>query len=233
LAADPFPATELPAVHARLKLSTLILGCSIAALTGCETAPPPAPVLRPAAFTPLGLNAPYLYGDVIGGHKARAAKMKAVKIRPLTGAEAAQYMAGLDRELRVQTAGIGLDVLRVGNGIVIRIPAALTFDEGSAAVKPQFDATLLEIAREVRDRSQTYVDVFGHSDLSGSPQVNQALSDKRAAAVATYLSGHGVGKSRIASKGLGETSPLYNPETNDTQKAANRRVEIRLLPYTG
>ena len=77
------------------------------------------------------------------------------------------------------------------------------------------------------------VDVFAHSDLSGSPQVNQALSDKRAAAVATYPAGHGVSKSRIASRGLGETAPLYNPEANDTQKAANRRVEIRLLPYTG
>ena len=38
---------------------------------------------------------------------------------------------------------------------------------------------------------------------------------------------------RIASKGLGETAPLYNPETSDTEKAANRRVEIRLLPYAG
>jgi outer membrane protein OmpA-like peptidoglycan-associated protein len=69
--------------------------------------------------------------------------------------------------------------------------------------------------------------------LSGTPQVNQALSDKRAAAVATYLAGHGVSKARIASKGLGETAPLYNPEADDTERAANRRVEIRVLPYTG
>ena len=220
-------------MHAHLKLSALALAVSIAGLSACETAPPPPPVLRPAAFTPLGLNAPYLYGDVIGSHRARAAKMKAAKIRPLSPAAAATYMADLDRELRVQTAGIGLDVLRVGNGIVIRIPAALTFDEGSASVKPQFDATLLEIAREAKARNQTFVDVFAHTDLSGSPEVNQALSDKRAAAVASYLAGHGVSKARIASKGLGETSPLYNPETSDTQKAANRRVEIRLLPYTG
>lgn len=219
-------------MNARLKLSTVaILACS-AVLAGCQTAPPP-PLVRPAAFTPLGLNAPYLYGDVIGGHRSRAAKMKAAKIRPLGGAEAPAYMAELARELRVQTAGIGLDVLQVGNGLVIRIPAALTFDEASATVKPEFDATLLEIAREVKGRSQTFVDVFAHSDLSGSPQVNQALSDRRAAAVATYLSGHGVAKARIASKGLGESSPLYNPETSETQKAANRRVEIRLLPYTG
>jgi outer membrane protein OmpA-like peptidoglycan-associated protein len=116
---------------------------------------------------------------------------------------------------------------------VIRIPAALTFDEGSASVKPQFDATLLEIAREVKNSNQTFVDVFAHTDLSGSPEVNQALSIRRAAAVATYLAGHGVARARIASKGLGETAPLYNPETSDTKKAANRRVEIRLLPYTG
>ena len=221
-------------MHIRAKLTAVLAGCLILSLAGCETAPPPAPpVLRPAAFTPLGLNAPYLYGDVIGGHRSRAAKMKAAKIRPLSAAAAPAYMAELDRQLRVQTAGIGLDVLRVGNAIVIRIPAALTFDEGSASVKPQFDATLLEIAREVKDRSQTFVDVFGHTDLSGSPEVNQALSNKRAAAVATYLAGHGVSKARIASNGLGETAPLYNPETSDTQKAANRRVEIRLLPYTG
>lgn len=220
-------------MHARLKLSSIILACSIAVLAGCETAPPPAPVLRPAAFTPLGLNAPYLYGDVIGGHRSRAAKMRAAKIRPLSPAAAPAYMAALEHDLRVQTAGIGLDVLRVGNGIVIRIPATLTFDEGSAGVRPEFDATLLEIAREVKNRSQTFVDVFAHTDLSGSPQGNQALSDRRAAAVATYLAGHGVSRARIASKGLGQTAPLYNPETNDTQKAANRRVEIRLLPYTG
>lgn len=218
---------------ARFRIATVVLAGSIGLLAGCETSAPPPPLIRPAAFTPLGLNAPYLYGDVIGGHRSRAAKMKAAKIRPLNPALAPSYMAELDRELRVQTAGIGLDVLRVGNGIVIRIPAALTFDEGSASVKPEFDATLKEVAREVKDRNQTFVDVFAHTDLSGSPQVNQALSDKRAAAVASYLSGHGVARARIASKGLGETAPLYNPETSDTQKAANRRVEIRLLPYIG
>ena len=221
-------------MHARFKLSTIAAACSITFLAGCETsAPPPPPLVRPAAFTPLGLNAPYLYSGVIGGERSRAAKMKAAKIRPLNAAMAATYMADLDRALRVQTAGIGLDILRVGNGIVIRIPAALTFDEGSASVKPEFDATLLEIAREVKKDNQTFVDVFAHSDLSGSPEANLAISERRAAAVSSYLSGHGVAKSRIASKGLGETAPLYNPETSDTEKAANRRVEIRLLPYTG
>ena len=134
-------------MHFSPKLATILIGCSIAALAGCQSAPPT--LVRPVAITPLGLNAPYLYGEVIGGHRARAAKMRAAKIRPLSVAESATYMGELDRELRVQTAGIGLDVLRVGNGIVIRIPAALTFDAGSASVKPEFDATLREISREL------------------------------------------------------------------------------------
>jgi len=213
-------------------LKAILIFGSVAAVAGCQTAPPP-PMVVPASFTPLGVAAPYLQGPIIAGARARAAKMRAAKIRPLGPAAAPAYMANLDAELRRQTAGIGLDVLRVGGGIVIRIPAALTFDAGSAAVKPQFDATLLEIARTVKTRNQTFVDVLAHTDLSGSPAGNQALSDRRAAAVATYLAGHGVAKARIASRGLGETAPLYNPETDETQKAANRRVEIRLVPYTG
>jgi len=211
-------------------LRTLTLGCALAAVSGCQTAPPP-PMIVPASFTPLGTTAPYLLGDVIGGQKSRAAKMRAAKIRPLTVYEVPAYMADLGAELRRQTAGIGLDVLNVGGSIVIRIPATFTFDPGSAAVKATTDATLLEIARTVKTRNRTFVDVLAHTDTSGSPQTNAALSEKRAAAVATYLAGHGVTKARIASRGLGESAPLYNPEADETQKAANRRIEIRLVPY--
>ena len=142
-------------------------------------------------------------------------------------------MANLEAELRRQTAGIGLDVIHLADGILIRIPAAFTFDQGSSTVKPQFDATLLEIARTVKSRKQTYIDVLAHTDTTGTPQVNQALSDRRATAVAGFLARHGVGRARIASKGFGETAPLYNPDVTETERAANRRVEIRLVPYRG
>jgi outer membrane protein OmpA-like peptidoglycan-associated protein len=85
----------------------------------------------------------------------------------------------------------------------------------------------------VKTRNRTFVDVLAHTDTSGSDAANRALSERRAAAVATYLAAHGVSKARLASRGLGESAPLYAPEADETQKAANRRIEIRLVPYRG
>lgn len=221
-------------MHLCRSLAAVAVGCSLVVVAGCRTAPPPPPpMVRPAVFIPLGVSAPYLIGDVITGHRARAAKMRAAKIRPLAAAAVPSYMAEFESELRRQTAGIGLDVLRVSNGIVIRIPASLTFDAGSSTVKPQFEATLLEISRTVKTRNRTFVDVLAHTDTTGTPQVNQALSDRRAKAVAAYLGGRGVTRARIASRGYGESAPLYIPDDTETKRAANRRVEIRLVPYRG
>jgi outer membrane protein OmpA-like peptidoglycan-associated protein len=211
------------------RLRTITICGLVAAAAGCQSSPPPMVV--PASFRPLGVTASYLQGDVICGEKARAAKMRAAKIKPLSPYEMGAYMADLESELRRQTAGIGLDVLQVGGSIVIRIPATFTFDAGSASVKATTDATLLEIARTVKTRSRTFVDVLAHTDTSGSPATNLALSQKRAAAVATYLAAHGVARARIASRGLGESAPLYSPETSESDKAGNRRIEIRLVPY--
>ena len=206
----------------------------IVLLSGCEIGPfgGPPPV-RPAAFTALGVTAAYLNGDVIAGTRARAAKMRAANIRPLSPAMVPGYMYRAEQELRRQTAGIGIDVIRLPDGVLVRVPAIMTFDPGSAAIKPQIDATLTEVARTLKTFNQTYVDVLAHTDTSGTPQGNLALSQKRASAAGDFLGRHGVAKARIASRGLGESAPLYAVETSETEKAANRRIEIRLVPYRG
>jgi outer membrane protein OmpA-like peptidoglycan-associated protein len=179
------------------------------------------------------VTAAYLNGDIIGGTRSRAAKMRAAKLRPLGPPAVPGYMFRLEQELRSQTAGIGIDVVRLPDGVLVRVPAVMTFDPGSAAIKPQIDATLTEVARTLKAYNQTYVDVLAHTDLSGSPQGNLALSQKRAATAAAFLGSRGVAKARIASRGLGEAAPLYGVETSEADKAANRRIEIRLVPYRG
>jgi len=189
--------------------------------------------VRPASFTPLGLGADYLSQGLIGGVRARAAKMKAAKIRPLTSVAGPSYLARAERELRVQTAGIGVDVIRLPDGLLIRIPAALTFNSNSAELRPEFSATLKELSRTLKVYNQTYVDVFAHTDTQGSAEYNLSLSQKRANAVAAFLGSHGVVKGRTAAKGLGETAPLYPNDVNEEQRAANRRVELRIQAYHG
>lgn len=206
-------------------LAPLLAGCSM-------SAPPPAPP-PPVAFAVLGTSAAYVNADIIGGTRARAAKMRAARISPLNRAAAGTYLAETAAELRRQTAGIGIDVLSLPSGVLVRIPATLTFNSGSTEIAPQIRATLHELARTLKTRSRTYVDVYAHSDSSGTEATNKALSEKRAAAVAAFLGSDGVARARIASRGFGESALLYNPETSEDQKAANRRVEIRLVPYLG
>lgn len=215
---------------------TIAVGLCTLLLSGCGVGPfaqPAPPPVRPAAFTALGVSAAYLNGDVIGGTKTRAAKIRAAKIRPLLPAMVPSYMYRAEQELRRQTAGIGIDVIRLPDGVLVRVPAIMTFDPGSAAIKPQIDATLTEVARTLKTFNQTYVDVLAHTDTSGTPSGNLALSQKRASAAADFLGKHGVAKARIAARGLGEAAPLYAVETTETEKAANRRIEIRLVPYRG
>jgi outer membrane protein OmpA-like peptidoglycan-associated protein len=215
---------------------TIAVGLCALLLSGCGVGPfaqPAPPPVRPAAFTALGVSAAYLNGDVIGGTRTRAAKIRAAKIRPLVPAMVPSYMYRAEQELRRQTAGIGIDVIRLPDGVLVRVPAIMTFDPGSAAIKPQIDATLTEVARTLKTFNQTYVDVLAHTDTSGTPSGNLALSQKRATAAAAFLGKHGVAKARIAARGLGEAAPLYAVETTETEKAANRRIEIRLVPYRG
>lgn len=75
--------------------------------------------------------------------------------------------------------------------------------------------------------------IEGNADSIGSDQYNMALSLQRALAVQSYLVGHGVDKSRLSAKGLGESNPIApntNPDGSDNPegRALNRRVDFDL-----
>jgi outer membrane protein OmpA-like peptidoglycan-associated protein len=78
---------------------------------------------------------------------------------------------------------------------------------------------------------KTYVDVMGHTDSTGSDTYNQTLSERRASAVADYLSIRGVQSARLATCGYGESQPKAS-NLDAAGRSANRRVEIRLVPVT-
>ncbi len=173
----------------------------------------------------------YLLGDLVGGRHDRTEKILGAGIGAIAGAGIGSYMDAQERKLREQTAGSGVDVIRDGDNLLLRMPSGITFAYDSAAVQTQFQPTLNEVSSVLAQYPKTYIDVYGHTDSDGSDAYNQGLSERRAQSVADYLTTHGVQSARIATRGFGETQPIASNATEEG-KAANRRVEIKIAPVT-
>jgi outer membrane protein OmpA-like peptidoglycan-associated protein len=109
-------------------------------------------------------------------------------------------------------------------GKVVRQDIQMSFDVGSAdltasarQILDRFAAGLLRI------RAFRPFTVEGHTDSSGGPATNSALSRARAASVVDYLASKGVDRSRLTARGLSYDRPLPGRGADDP---ANRRVEI-------
>lgn len=173
----------------------------------------------------------YLLGDLIGGKRDRTEKILGAGIGAVAGAGVGYYMDEQEKKLKQQTAGTGIEVIRDGDNLVLDMPSNVTFATDSSNIDPMFRDTLDKVASTLTQYEKTYVDVMGHTDSTGTDAYNQALSERRASSVAGYLESRGVQSARLATKGYGESQPK---ETNATEegRAANRRVEIRLVPVT-
>ncbi len=211
---------------ASLAASTLIV-------SGCTTDPETGQrrISKTAIGGIGGALGGYLLGDVVGGRRDRTEKILGAGIGGLAGAGIGAYMDKQERDLRARTAGTDVQVIRRGDDLVLNIPSGITFAYDSAAVQPQFQRTLDQVASTLAEYNQTYIDVYGHTDSTGSDAYNQTLSERRATSVADYLSSHGVQAARIGTRGYGETQPIASNDTEEG-RAANRRVEVKIVPIT-
>jgi outer membrane protein OmpA-like peptidoglycan-associated protein len=109
-------------------------------------------------------------------------------------------------------------------GFIVTLPG-LFFDSGKSALKPGARNTLAKIADQLRTSTDAAISIEGHTDSVGSDELNQALSEKRAAAVRDYLVSRGVTAARVEITGRGESAPVAS---NDTAagRQQNRRVEL-------
>ncbi len=108
------------------------------------------------------------------------------------------------------------------------VSITVTFPTGSATLTPEAERSLDELGRALAspDLAPYRFRIEGHTDTVGSPESNQALSERRAFAVRDYLtSRHGVSAARLESIGLGESQPLV-ATPDESAEARNRRVQI-------
>jgi OOP family OmpA-OmpF porin len=100
------------------------------------------------------------------------------------------------------------------------------FDTGSDRIRPESTPTLKEIGGMLKDHPELKLTIEGHTDNVGSAESNQALSEKRAAAVRQFLiDSYQVDAARLQAKGLGQTKPAASNDTPEGRQN-NRRVEL-------
>jgi outer membrane protein OmpA-like peptidoglycan-associated protein len=176
-------------------------------------------------------------GAVVGGLLGGAIGGKTGRIIGAVGGAAAGGYVGYKmdqqiKELDEQTEGTGVEVTEVDNGeaILLNLPDSVTFDVGSYTINPTFRATLDTIAENLRKYPNSLIDVYGHTDSTGTYEFNQRLSEQRAQSVANYLQSRGIADARIRWQGFGETQPVASNET-EIGRSTNRRVEIKIIPF--
>lgn len=102
----------------------------------------------------------------------------------------------------------------------------ILFATGSDRIRPESTPTLEEIGKMLRDHPELRLAIEGHTDSDGEDGFNQELSQRRAAAVRTYLTTQlGIDGSRLESAGFGESRPVGDNKTAEG-KQQNRRVEL-------
>ena len=120
-------------------------------------------------------------------------------------------------------------VFRQGNTIIMRL-VGLTFDSGSAQLKPaNFDLLAkVEKAIDVFPRSELIIE--GHTDSHGGDDLNQKLSQDRAESVQQYMiNAMRIPSYRLIATGYGETRPVASNETASGREK-NRRIDIVIKP---
>jgi outer membrane protein OmpA-like peptidoglycan-associated protein len=215
-----------------MKTKVLVALAATLALSACTTTNPytgQSQISNTAGGTLLGAGGGAIAGAIVG-----AAVGGDPRVGALIGAGAAigSYMDQQEAELRAQLQGTGVSVTRVGDQIILNMPSNITFSTDSATVQPQFNQTLVSVALVLKKYNKSIVDVYGHTDSTGSAGHNLELSQRRAVSVATILSSQGIDQRRFYIEGKGASSPIAS-NGSEAGRAQNRRVEIQISPIRG
>jgi outer membrane protein OmpA-like peptidoglycan-associated protein len=117
-----------------------------------------------------------------------------------------------------------LDTRDTQRGLVINM-ADVLFDTGKFDLRPIAREKLARLAGIVLAHPGLNLDIEGHTDSTGSDELNQKLSDQRANSVRKYLIEQGLPETSLIAVGFGKSMPVADNSTA-AGRQQNRRVEI-------
>lgn len=124
--------------------------------------------------------------------------------------------------------GASVDTLSDMNGLKalkVTFAEGILFETGKSDLSMGSRTALDKFAKSLLDNPDTDLVIYGHTDNTGSKEVNQRISDQRAMSVRNYLVNKGVGASRLTTKGMAYDQPVADNSTA-AGRAQNRRVEV-------
>ena len=104
----------------------------------------------------------------------------------------------------------------------------IQFDFDEAKINPESYSDLQNILSVLKTKPNWNLKVSGHTDDEGEEEYNKKLSERRAAAVTSFLVNNGIEPTRINYYGFGENEPLINEQTEEARQQ-NRRVEFEFI----
>jgi OOP family OmpA-OmpF porin len=119
----------------------------------------------------------------------------------------------------------------------VTLSADALFDFDKATLRPEGEKKLSDLVASFGDLKLEVIVAVGHADRFGKPAYNQALSERRANAVKSFLVSKGIEPNRVYSEGKGQTKPVTAPDQCKGAKSPkvvaclqpDRRVEIEVI----
>jgi len=102
------------------------------------------------------------------------------------------------------------------------------FDTGKSELRPESGPELDRVVTTLNENPKLVIEVGGHTDNTGSREINVKLSQDRADSVREYFISKGIEPDRVASKGFADTKPVSTNDT-DAGRQQNRRVEFTIV----
>ena len=118
-------------------------------------------------------------------------------------------------------------VMDVNNlqAIKVTFDSGILFDTGRSNLNTVSRESLIKFANSLKANPETDVTIYGHTDNTGSRDVNVRLSNERAESVAKFLIDNSISGSRLTTEGKAYDEPVADNSTAEG-RALNRRVEI-------
>jgi outer membrane protein OmpA-like peptidoglycan-associated protein len=122
------------------------------------------------------------------------------------------------------------ETYKSGNQLVIRLKG-IQFPVGKSVILPKNYTLLSKVQRAIRTLGDVDVVIEGHTDSTGSSELNEHLSEQRADAVRQYLvANETLSYDKIIAVGYGSIRPIA-PNKTAAGRALNRRIDLIITPH--